>query len=74
VIEICQGNRRMRRDNYFCFDIRARTQTISSAIYSLISEADGGYRGAAVVVVSILIAMAAMDRLRWFARRATAND
>ena len=55
----------------FVSNIPGETQTISSAIYSLIQTPDGDTAALRLVVVSILIAMAALIASEWFARRAT---
>ena len=55
----------------FVSNIPGETQTISSAIYSLIQTPDGDAAALRLVVVSILIAVAALIASEWFARRAT---
>jgi molybdate transport system permease protein len=55
----------------FVSNIPGETQTISSAIYSLIQTPDGDTAALRLVVVSVLIAMAALVGSEWFARRAT---
>jgi molybdate transport system permease protein len=55
----------------FVSNIPGETQTISSAIYSLIQTPDGDTAALRLVVVSIGIAMAALVASEWFARRAT---
>ena len=55
----------------FVSNIPGETQTISSAIYSLIQTPDGDAAAARLVFVSIAIAMAALIGSEWFARRAT---
>ena len=55
----------------FVSNIPGETQTISSAIYSLIQTPDGDAAALRLVVVSIVIAMAALVASEWFARRAT---
>ena len=55
----------------FVSNIPGETQTISSAIYSLIQTPDGDTAALRLVVVSIVIAMAALVASEWFARRAT---
>jgi molybdate transport system permease protein len=57
----------------FVSNIPGETQTISSAIYSLIQTPDGDAAALRMVVVSILIAMAALVASEWFARRANAR-
>src|SRR6202051_2707993 len=54
----------------FVSNIPGETQTISSAIYSLIQTPDGDAAAMRLVVVSIVIAMSAMIASEWFARRA----
>jgi molybdate transport system permease protein len=54
----------------FVSNIPGETQTISSAIYSLIQTPDGDAAALRLVVVSILIAMAALVASEWFSRRA----
>jgi molybdate transport system permease protein len=55
----------------FVSNIPGETQTISSAIYSLIQTPDGDAAALRLVVVSIIIAVAALIGSEWFARRAT---
>ena len=55
----------------FVSNIPGETQTISSAIYTLIQTPDGDAAALRLVVVSIVIAMAALLASEWFARRAT---
>jgi molybdate transport system permease protein len=55
----------------FVSNIPGETQTISSAIYSLIQTPDGDTAALRLVVVSIVIAVAALIGAEWFARRAT---
>ena len=55
----------------FVSNIPGETQTISSAIYSLIQTPDGDTAALRLVVVSIVIAMGALMASEWFARRAT---
>jgi molybdate transport system permease protein len=55
----------------FVSNIPGETQTISSAIYSLIQTPDGDSAAARLVVISIVIAMSALIASEWFARRAT---
>src|SRR5580700_5265885 len=57
----------------FVSNIPGETQTISAAIYSLIQTPDGDAAALRMVVVSILIAMAALVASEWFARRANAR-
>jgi molybdate transport system permease protein len=54
----------------FVSNIPGETQTISSAIYSLIQTPDGDAAALRLVVVSIVIAMGALMASEWFARRA----
>jgi ABC-type molybdate transport system permease subunit len=54
----------------FVSNIPGETQTISSAIYSLIQTPDGDPAALRLVVVSIVIAMTALVASEWFARRA----
>src|SRR6202165_5102348 len=54
----------------FVSNIPGETQTISSAIYSLIQTPDGDTAALRLVIVSIVIAMAALVASEWFARRA----
>jgi molybdate transport system permease protein len=55
----------------FVSNIPRETQTISSAIYSLIQTPDGDTAAGRLVVISIVIAMSALIASEWFARRAT---
>ncbi|MCP4619886.1 MAG: molybdate ABC transporter permease subunit [Bradyrhizobium sp.] len=55
----------------FVSNIPGETQVISSAIYSLIQTPDGDAAAARLVLISIVIAMAALIGSEWFARRAT---
>ncbi len=55
----------------FVSNIPGETQTISSAIYSLIQTPDGDPAALRLVVVSGAIAIAALIGAEWFARRAT---
>ena len=55
----------------FVSNIPGETQTISSAIYSLIQTPDGDSAAGRLVVVSTVIAMSALIASEWFARRAT---
>ena len=55
----------------FVSNIPGETQTISSAIYSLIQTPDGDAAAARLVIISIVIAMGALMASEWFARRAT---
>jgi molybdate transport system permease protein len=57
----------------FVSNIPGETQTISSAIYSLIQTPDGDPAALRLVVVSAIIAIAALIGAEWFARRATAR-
>ena len=57
----------------FVSNIPGETQTISSAIYSLIQTPDGDTAALRLVIVSIVIAVAALIGAEWFARRATAR-
>jgi molybdate transport system permease protein len=54
----------------FVSNIPGETQTISSAIYALIQTPDGDAAAMRLVVVSILLATAALVASEWFARRA----
>jgi molybdate transport system permease protein len=54
----------------FVSNIPGETQTISSAIYALIQTPDGDAAAMRLVVISILLAMAALVASEWFARRA----
>lgn len=55
----------------FVSNIPGETQTISSAIYSLIQTPDGDAAALRLVAVSAIIAVAALVGAEWFARRAT---
>jgi molybdate transport system permease protein len=55
----------------FVSNIPGETQTISSAIYSLIQTPDGDTAALRLVVISVVIALAALIASEWFARRAT---
>ena len=55
----------------FVSNIPGETQTISSAIYSLIQTAGGDVAAARLVIISVVIAVAALICSEWFARRAT---
>ena len=55
----------------FVSNIPGETQVISSAIYSLIQTPDGDAAAARLVIISVIIAMAALIGSEWFARRAT---
>jgi molybdate transport system permease protein len=55
----------------FVSNIPGETQTISSAIYSLIQTPDGDTAAARLVLISIMIAMGALIASEAFARRAT---
>src|SRR5919198_1947618 len=55
----------------FVSNIPGETQTISSAMYSLIQSPDGDAAAGRLVLVSTVIAMAALIGSEWFARRAT---
>lgn len=55
----------------FVSNIPGETQTISAAIYSLIQTPDGDTAAMRLVIVSIVIAMAALVASEWFARHAT---
>jgi molybdate transport system permease protein len=55
----------------FVSNIPSETQTISSAIYSLIQTPDGDAAASRLVIVSISIAVIALIASEWFARRAT---
>jgi molybdate transport system permease protein len=55
----------------FVSNIPGETQTISSAIYSLIQTPDGDGAAIRLAVVSIVIAMGALIASEFFARRAT---
>lgn len=55
----------------FVSNIPGETQTISTAIYSLIQTPDGDAAAGRLVLISIVIAMGALIASEWFARRAT---
>jgi molybdate transport system permease protein len=55
----------------FVSNIPGETQTISSAIYSLIQTPDGDTAASRLVIISISIAVLALIASEWFARRAT---
>jgi molybdate transport system permease protein len=55
----------------FVSNIPGETQTISSAIYSLLQTPDGDTAASRLVVISISIAVVALLLSEWFARRAT---
>jgi molybdate transport system permease protein len=55
----------------FVSNIPGETQTISSAIYSLIQTPEGDAAALRLVVVAVIIATAALIGSEWFARRAT---
>jgi len=55
----------------FVSNIPGETQTISSAIYSLIQTPDGDTAALRLVIISVSIAVAALIASEWFARRAT---
>jgi molybdate transport system permease protein len=55
----------------FVSNIPGETQTISSAIYSLIQTPDGDTAALRLVIISISIAVLALIASEWFARRAT---
>ena len=55
----------------FVSNIPGETQTISSAIYSLIQTPDGDAAAMRLVIVSLVIAVAALLAAEWFAHRAT---
>jgi molybdate transport system permease protein len=55
----------------FVSNIPGETQTISSAIYSLIQTPEGDAAALRLVVVSVIIAVTALIGSEWFARRAT---
>ncbi len=54
----------------FVSNIPGETQTISSAIYTLIQTPNGDYAALQLIVVSLAIAFAALIASEWFARRA----
>lgn len=55
----------------FVSNIPGETQTISSAIYSLLQTPDGDTAASRLVLISIGIAVVALILSEWFARRAT---
>src|ERR1700742_3940163 len=55
----------------FVSNIPGETQTISSAIYSLIQTPNGDAAAMRLVVISVLIAITALVGSEWFVRRAT---
>src|SRR3954462_1782519 len=55
----------------FVSNIPGETQTISTAIYSLIQTPDGDSAAIRLAIVSIVIAMGALIASEFFARRAT---
>ena len=55
----------------FVSNIPGETQTISSAIYSLIQTPDGDTAAARLVLISVVIATSALIASEWSARRAT---
>jgi molybdate transport system permease protein len=57
----------------FVSNIPGETQTISSAIYSLIQTPDGDTAALRLVIVSVVIAVAALIGAEVFARRATSR-
>ena len=57
----------------FVSNIPGETQTISSAIYSLIQTPDGDAAAGRLVIISIVLALGALMVAEWFARRATAR-
>src|SRR2546421_4131662 len=54
----------------FVSNIPGETQTISSAIYGLIQTPNGDFAALQLIVISVLIAFAALIASEWFARRA----
>ena len=58
----------------FVSNIPGETQTISSAIYSLIQTPDGDAAAGRLVLISIAIAMGALIASEWFARRANHSE
>ena len=54
----------------FVSNIPGETQTISSAIYALIQTPNGDFAALQLIVISLLIAFAALIASEWFARRA----
>jgi len=57
----------------FVSNIPGETQTISTAIYTLIQVPGGDSDALKLVVISIIISFAALLASEWFARRATAR-
>src|SRR5579871_5617450 len=57
----------------FVSNIPGETQTISSAIYSLIQTPDGDAAALRLVMVSVIMAVAALIGSEWYARPATAR-
>ena len=57
----------------FVSNIPGETQTISAAIYSLTQVPGGDSAALSLVIVSIIIALAALVASEWFARRASAR-
>jgi molybdate transport system permease protein len=55
----------------FVSNIPGETQTISSAIYSLIQTPDGDAAAGRLVMISVGLAIGALIAAEWFARRAT---
>ena len=55
----------------FVSNTPGETQTISSAIYSLIQTPDGDTAALRLVVISIVIATSALIGSEWFVRRVT---
>ena len=55
----------------FVSNIPGETQTISSAIYSLIQTPDGDAAAGRLVLISVGLAIGALIAAEWFARRAT---
>src|ERR1700736_1834277 len=54
----------------FVSNIPGETQTISAAIYALIQTPNGDFPALQLIVISLLIAFAALVASEWFARRA----
>ena len=54
----------------FVSNIPGETQTISSAIYALIQTPNGDFAALQLIVISLLIAFAALIASEWFVRRA----
>jgi molybdate transport system permease protein len=57
----------------FVSNIPGETQTISAAIYTLTQVPGGDAAALSLVIVSIIIALAALVASEWFARRASAR-